>query len=233
MATGRELTTTPFPNTTTLFGWNINGSADYVDGDFVGGKALTENGVITAGDNHFGVSTFCQFDGSDDYLTSDDVAFGFTADASVGFWIYRASWAAISAAEMIINKWQSGEGWTVQMDDALDTVRLNTNDGGFTSSVAFDFTFLSAGWHHFVFVRDAGVNGKIYMNGILKITNTDVTDDLSTSTNDMTIARLAGSTTQDFTGRLADLFIHVATALSDNEVRAIYLWSWRRRISTN
>jgi len=82
------LTSANFINVTDLYGWHNNGSADYDDGDWVGAKALTENGTgLSTSSNQLGLTAFCNFNGVDDFLSSIDAVFDGTDSFRCGGWI--------------------------------------------------------------------------------------------------------------------------------------------------
>lgn len=80
------------PSTTNAYGWHNNGSSDFDGSNWVGGVTATEHGSIAAATNHLGQTTYCDFDGSADYVTA---AIGSTHTGSITLY----SWFKSSAAD--------------------------------------------------------------------------------------------------------------------------------------
>ena len=221
-----ELSQSDLPNTTTVYGYNLNGESDYDDGDFVGTQALTENGAITAGNDALGNSRYCAFDGTA-HLSSANAAFNFTGDFTIGLWVYRASWAAIGSDEAIISRTDGTDGWALVLEAARDEIAFRTYSTTETSAVRFGFTNLSAGWHHLTVVRDASNYTSIYCDGLLVAKVRDTAQAISEA-GDLEIgAQNSGSDL--FTGRMDEIVIHNGTVYTGDEVARLYCRSSRRK----
>lgn len=217
------LTSTQFPNTTTLYGWNINGNGSYDDGDFIGSKALTETGALSAAVNLQGDSRFCDFDGANDYLSSTDAVFNFIGDFSVGCWVYMADWS-ITNTDYIIDRVDLGvpDGWLLRFSNTNPDLVWTVYSGGLTSSFTWDHSSLIPGWHHLNISRESGVETLLYVDGDLKVTHVDASDVITAGGTLVIGANSVGG--GKITGRIVDVYVHKDTVLSGPEVSIIYLW---------
>jgi len=220
----QQLTSADFPNSTTLYVWNMASTSSESQTDIVGSKALAvAAGALTAGNDVLGNSKYCAFDGST-YLNSADAVFDtLTGTFSCGGWIFSADWTP--AGNMaLLSKASGTEGWrlTLQTDGTVIWVENNAQVGN-----AFMVTHLTAStWHHFAVSRTNAGNVVIYLDGevVYRAAATTITDPAG---NNLEIAAFAGGSAK-FTGRVDELFIHNATALTADQVRKLYARSAKK-----
>jgi len=147
------LTIADFINDTTLYGWHNNGSADYEDGDWSGGEALTENGTgLTSSTNHLGTTAFCNFNGTDDYLSNTNVAFDTTGSFRAGAWVKPGDQ---SGAQGIVGKFDNdvaaNKSWAMYLNGTGISLELFVDDSD-TNIVlnVRDMNELLDGNYHFI-----------------------------------------------------------------------------------
>ena len=216
----RYLVSADFPNTTTLYGWHLNGSGSADLTNFIGSLDLTLGaGGLTVQTDTLGYSTYCGFNGST-YLKSTNVLFNFTNSFSIGLWVYRSSWAAVGGPQGLISRYDGSNGWYVYLNtDGF--MYFNTNSGATgTSSVLAGYTDLSAGWHHFAFARNGASSLAVYFDGCQVLKGYDATDAITAAGN-LEIGSYNGGTGK-FTGSIDEVIIHNGTTWSDSNVRKIY-----------
>lgn len=210
-----------FSNTTTLYGWHVNGSSDAATiSGWVGSKDLTRNGALTQQANHLGDSVYCEFDGVNDYLSSADAAFNFTGTFSAGLWVYRSSWEAVSSAQALMGRY-SGTGWGFGLSNN-GSVYFVTD--GPTYIYSSSYTSLSAGWHYLSFSRTSGGITTFYIDGIFSGSGASSS---ITAAGNQEIGSVGGGLAK-FSGRLSEIIIHNATAWSDSEVARLYARGCRK-----
>lgn len=228
----KYLTQANFPNSTNLYAWHINGTSDYDDGDYVGTKALTENGALAAGTDHTGTSTFNVFDGSADYLSSTDAAFNATGDFTVGIWAYRADWSTnfTGSNQAFICNNDGAAGWAIQGVNASTNVRIFCIlSSSFTINSSWDASGLAAGWHHFLWVHDSGTSDKLYVDNDVKINLSDTSNTFTAYSQFNIGASHTGSNL--FNGRLSEAFVHFGETYTDLQVKQLYNGSVRQYVN--
>jgi hypothetical protein len=174
--TNNYLISTDFPNTTSLYGWHINGASDYDDGDWIGSQALTENGTgLTSSTNHLGATAFCNFNGTDDYLSNTDATFD-TADEdfTVGAWIKPDDWTT-GTYRSIMSKWEQNGNkksfvFTLTSNDQLSF--FISYDGENYNELSFSITQIDDGYYHHVVAGYNYVSANesymyLYVDGLL------------------------------------------------------------------
>jgi hypothetical protein len=217
------LASSDFPNTTTLYGWHVNATSDSATiSNWIGAKDLTRTGALTQQADHLGNSVYCEFDGTNDYLSSSDAAFNTTGTFSLGLWAYSASWSSITS-QMLIARVNSSwtNGWYVAIDTNgfhIWTNPASTNYGGHVKA-------LPAGWHHFAISRTNGGNTNFYING--KWSGTVATTSFTAGGN-LEIATAAAGAGAKFNGRISEVVFHSGTAWTEGEARKIYARGARR-----
>lgn len=230
---GQYIATTPFPNTTTLYGWAINAGSDGATiTNAFGSKDLTRTGALTARTDHLIASTFCDFDGTNDNLVSTDAAFNFTGSFSIGGWFCSDSWAAVGGYYFISRAEFGGlNGWILyQAGGGSKQIGFNTYSAGVNTSALLGsaHTFVDSTWHHIAVVRTSGSKAELYLDGILNTTNSDATDTITAGGN-LEVGSVDGGTTR-FDGGIQDVFVHNGTALSADDIRNIYRWGVGRGV---
>lgn len=218
-------TATDFPNSTNLYGWNIAGVGSYDGGDWIGSKALTENGAITsilsdAGVNDvLGNDTFCYFDGASDCLLSADAVFDNmnNNDFSVCGWFYRADWASAAAPEGLISKTAGGQGWNLALNVGGDIFFYNQTASAIEAITSIGA--LSPGWHHIAAVKDDGTSIAIYVDGKCAAYAADGGNIVDAG--DFVIGSTSGAS-QWFEGGIQYVAVDTDTAWTANDVRKIY-----------
>ena len=165
-----------FPNTTTTYIWNFDGSADGDQTDVVGSKVLTRAGAnaLTAANDVLGVSRYNAC-GADTELTSTDTVFNIantadTDDFIAGGWFYLPSLPGSGNALMGNTSAATSHGWYFELT-ATGLLSMYS-----TGAVAPQ-TILpaGAGWYHIVGAREVGVAHYLFVNGVLVSTSADTT----------------------------------------------------------
>lgn len=221
-----HLNSTHFSTTGGLHIWHIKETSDAgtIPAE-IGGNALTRNGNLTQADNHLDTpeSVFCVFDGVNDFLSSSAAVFGFTASANVGGWAHRNTWSGDFQGSYI-GKARGGAnpGWIMFFEES--EIRFSTRDvsGTLSSTIRSDVSSLAAGWHHFVAVRNAGVNLKLFIDGQPATTVADTTDNMGIETQTFDISGRGDVGATKFDGRIQDAFVFIGTGLTDAEVLTIF-----------
>lgn len=233
-ATNEELDAYDLPNSTTAYGWNLNGVSSFNDGDFVGSTALTvDAGTMVKAADVLGEDTYCSFNGSTRLISEAAALTGANGDMSLWCWAYRASWAAIGAAETLISRFSSSganNGWKLQLGHTYDEIGFDTYSANAqTSAVKCGFTNLSAGWHHFMIVRDADAFTKLYIDG-LRVAQVNDTSQVIGDGGNFDVGCYDSATTAAafFTGRIDEIGFHNGAVYSDDQVARIYCRSARR-----
>jgi len=215
-----------FPNSTTLYIWEFSALAD--DATIAaaeGGKVLTRVGNLTQQNNHLAtpVSVYCEMDGTNDYAKSTDAVFAFTGDVSMGGWFYHADWTTETVKAFMSRLTGAGvDGWMMIIKDTTpaETQFQTHSSSSTTSALVWDQSGLAAGWHHFVIVRDESTDTKLYVDKVLKVTNTDATQAIQAA-GDLNIgSRVNGQI--PWIGRVQDIFIHDGTLLNQTQIDTIY-----------
>ena len=225
----QQITTADFPNSTTLYGWNMDATtADAPSalygagggGTKFGAKDLTVTGAaLGAATDVLGNSKYCSFGGSA-YLVSTDAAFNFTTSFSIGCWLYLAAWTTASR-QVIISRHGANNGWLLEVGQVGGTIDFTSYSGSSTtSSIIVGCGQLSAGWHHIVLVRDSG-NTKTYIYIDGNLAGISAVAGTITAEGNLQLGAYNGATLP-LTGYLDEVFIHNATVLTSDQVRAIY-----------
>lgn len=213
---GAYLTTAPFPNTTTLYGWNVNAGSDSATiSNFVGGKDLTRTGALTSGTDHLGASTFCVFDGTNDYLSSTDAAFNFTGSFSYGGWFLATDWTPAGAL-YLMGRISGASGWDLYLDGNINTRLL----GGSSASIAYTPSpaLTDGTWHHIAVTVNSSGNMTLYVDGTSRA-STAFTAYIQSG--NLEVGASNGGTFR-WNGRIQDAFVHNGTVLSAVDVTRIY-----------
>ena len=163
------------------------------------------------------------FDGTNDFVEITDnssLDFG-TSDFSISGWVKTTSTGA-----KILNKWTSGDGglggyFVYVASDGKFRARID--DGGDTANTNYvvnsGTTAINDGeWHHFAVVFDRSTDMRIYTDGVLETTDTNIPSvgDIDTSLNCFIGCNNSGS--EDFDGNISDITVF-NKALSLAEVR--------------
>ncbi len=230
-----QLTTADFPNSTTLYGWNMDATtADAADavygagggGTKIGAKDLTvKDAALASGADVLGNAKYCSFGGTA-YLLSTDAAFAFTDDFSIGGWFYSTDWSP-AISNRLISRRSGNNGWTFYLETD-GTLQFTTFGGSGSTSIAeVDVNYLStSAWHHFVAVRTSGSNCKLYVDGALVGINSDASDTIVAGGNLEFGSEDGGGL--KFTGRLDEAFVHSGTVLTADQVKQIYARSAKK-----
>jgi len=167
-----------FPNTTTTYIWNFDGSADGDQTDVVGSKVLTRAGAnaLTAANDVLGVSRYNTC-GAETYLTSTDTAFNIANTADTDDFILEG-WAYIPditpAARVVLGGNTTdgaAHGYTLELST---TGVLSANLWGGTDATA-STVLHTLGYYHIAQVREVGVAQYLFVNGVLVATSADTT----------------------------------------------------------
>jgi hypothetical protein len=116
------------------------------------------------------------FDGVNDYITFADNSWSFTSDFSVSCWVNINSKVAeqcvISAFTYVFPQ---SRGWDLSILLTSGAVRFRTNSSGALRTNLISTTELSINtWYHIVITRLAGTRSRLYINGVLESSDTEV-----------------------------------------------------------
>ncbi len=160
------------------------------------------------------------FDGNGDYLSTPDSAvlqFG-TGNFTVELWVHQPAQSGVH--NTVVGKWLSGFGTTG--DWALRTRFNNSTQFAITlknTSGWYDITTSTnvsdSAWHHLAFVRDSSTTLKLYVDGVLKATQTISSSDIVGSSAVMSIGGNVNSATNEVasTGFVSNVRIVKGSAL--------------------
>lgn len=211
-----------FPNTTTLYGWHINAGSDAATiSNWIGGQDLTRTGALTQQPDHLGNNVYCEFDGTNDYLSSTDAVFNFTGSFSLEIWAYKTDWSTWASSQTLISRHNGTNGWIFYVNSATKSLNFQV---GADSPPNVDISKLSAGFHNFIVTRTAAGNTQIYVDR--KWVATWVSAAITAAGN-LEIGSYNGGTLK-WNGRLSEVIIHNATAWTENEESKVYSRGARR-----
>lgn len=217
--TNKYLTSTDFPNTTTLYGWRAPSSDSASWTAIYGGIDLTRNGALGSQADHLANTVACDFDGSNDYLSSTNAAFNFTGTFSISCWVYRSDWSInfSASSEILISRAAGVNGWYLMGYDSSTAIWFyNRTDNTCTP---LNSSVLSPGWHNFIIVRNSGAYTSIFVDGLLLAKNATATS--ITADGTLEIGSFRGGSSK-FTGRITDVWVHNGTAWTSEQVKKIY-----------
>ena len=219
-----------FPNTTGLYGWNINGSGSYDDGDWIGSLPLTEISGSSIGTDTgpIGDTVYCDFNGAADAIVNTT---GLQDTGSFSFGI-KFKPDGTSGPDTIAGQMFTGalskRSWVIyQTSDSIRasvyysadlSVDVATPSGILTPLVA------DGEWHDLgIVVNQANTSITIYLDRtvILHEVNANLANRVNHADAEFAIgARVNGVATYDefFNGGLADAF-YKTTALTPDEMR--------------
>jgi chitodextrinase len=178
-------------------------------------------GVVNPTSNRFGYGAHAlSFSGNDSLIASNSIALQ-SDNATIAFWVKPDQLPASGEVYLLSNGgWQ--ERWKISLPDHGKVV-FTTKTAAGVKDFDSDSVRLTVGqWKHVTMVHDAAGN-KIFINGLLKKTNTDAeTKGALLKTNKpFGIAYNAVEGGGNFKGSLDDIKIF-NRALSDAEVLALY-----------
>jgi len=215
-----------FPNTTTLYIWNLDSNSSTTQTDVVGGKALTVGaGALTAGADVLGNSKYCAFDGNT-YLTCNDAAFNMTETFSISVWAYATDWSP-AAANYLVTRASAGtwNGWGLGVLTTGDIYWNTMSAGSDTATQKANINGLSVNaWHHFVVSRTVSGTTNIYVDGVCV---SSLASETITAQGNLEVGSENGGSDK-FTGRIDELVIYNGTALTADQVRNIYARSAKK-----
>ena len=230
--TNHLLADADFPNSTSLYGWHNNGLADYDDGDWVGGEALTEVGALLTGTNHLGDTAFCGFDGTNDALYANSATFD-TAneDFTVGAWVKITDYSSNRTLFSKTSTTNSEKSFYVYLGSTGPLVMQvfynasGAQNGHQAEDVGVELT--DGNYHHVVCSYDTSVGSFLIMiDG--KTRAYGISSDTINARNNNTTAKLTFGS-QDGSGTLANQMLGEMTeafykkvAMTPNEIRKVY-----------
>ena len=160
------------------------------------------------------------FDGTNDHIQIPDnssLDFG-TNDFSITGWVKTTDTSA-----KIINKWAGGTGGFFVFVSSDGLFRARIDDGGATANTDYvvnsaTTTINDGEWHHFAVVFDRSTDMRIYTDGVLERTDTNIPSvgNIDTSLDCFIGCNNSGS--EDFAGNISDIAIY-NKALTIAEVR--------------
>lgn len=160
------------------------------------------------------------FNGSNSTITISPPgaqAFNFTTPTSLSVWVNRNT----TNRDFIIDKGNGSSGsygWQFEYNYSEYVFQLNNTAGGI-----MDLRATASGtgsWEHIVVTYDSNQVGKIYLNGVLKATDT-MSGTVSFNTNGVTIGKYSLASGYEFDGKL-DQIRFFNTALPQSAVTALY-----------
>ena len=171
------------------------------------------------------------FDGSDDYAidgsASSDFAFG-TGDFAIAFWQWSSTdgtqqWDMVASTSS--NGGSNGGGWFISNADRSSSTDFFLYNGVVNNYVIsaseseLGITLNDSAWHHYVIEKTSGTV-KLYVNGVLKKTNSGYTSSISAGN----ALRLGGTGdgNYNFAGRLDQFAIWKGKGMTASEVTELY-----------
>ena len=149
----------------------------------------TAQGGLTYGVGKVG--TAFQFNGTNAYvaLPNNIMKFSSTDNWSISFWIYPTVYGSYG----VIGNWDfdgtQGTGWGIRVGGSIgsDTSKFSirfwtnwvTGTGNLSYPLDTDATTSLNTWNHFVITRNSSNVEKIYQNGVLSVSQTNVTTKLT------------------------------------------------------
>lgn len=225
MAATAHIDTGAFPNTTTLYGWLLNGGSDTATiTNAFGGKDLTRTGALTSGTNHLGESVFCTFDGTNDWLSSTDAVFNFTGTFSIGGWFMATDWTPGASVEFI-SRLSGASGWDLFLTAGTGVITFRRGTGSSQLDVTPSPALTDGTWHHIVIVSVNATSQTLYIDGSSAGTASDTTDAIVAAGN-LEVGSAAGGLLK-WNGGIQDFFVHNGTALTASDVARIYNYGQR------
>ena len=160
------------------------------------------------------------FDGTNDYVHIPDnssLDFG-TSDFSISGWVKTTD-----ASAKILNKWVAGTGGYFVYVSSDGKFRARIDDGGLTDNTDYVVnsatTAINDGqWHHFAVVFDRSTDMRIYTDGVLETTDTNIPSVGNIDTSLDCFIGCNDTQGEDFAGNISDIAIF-NKALSAAEVR--------------
>ena len=158
------------------------------------------------------------FDGSNDYVAvPDSSSVDIASDFSISMWLKTTS----TANTVILEKSNNNTNYQMHMSSVTGgDLQFGICSSGTTCRVESNFKVSDGNWHHAVGTFSDGNNTlRIYIDGVLRNSNTNATDGLAANTQSLLIGSRSGSF--GFPGLLNDVRIY-KRELSVNEVRQLY-----------
>lgn len=233
-----QLTSSDFPNATTLYGWNMDSTTDTAaTGAYAGTKFGTAKDLtimaqkLTAANDVLGNSKYNTIIAGG-YLQSTDIVFNVantadTDDFMVGGWVYIPD-ATPAAWEVLFSNSGSADldGWYVELD-TNSTLKAAINLAADVSTSKY--ILQTIGWYHIVYTREVGVVQKLYVNGVLVGTGAD--DTIGTTQSKFQLGGFNGATALPEAGTRYDEFFFKKGILPTNlndVVKGIYARSAKK-----
>lgn len=211
-----------FANITNLYAHHLNGVSAQDLTAWNGGNNMTVGaGALTTATSPLGqASTYCGFDGST-WLKNTTITVGNNPDFTWAGWVYFADWTA-AITEVIASETDGTDGWQLRLEN--NNIRsYNFTDGAYELQV--DNLNLIAGWHHIVYSRSHGNFSRLAIDGSIRGYSNNAA--AMTAAGDYELGSRAGGG-NIMTGRLWDVALDTANALSANECRKLYAASCQR-----
>jgi len=159
------------------------------------------------------------FNGSNSTITiANNAVFNFTTPTSLSVWVNRNT----TSRDFIIDKGNGSSGsygWQFEYNNSQYVFQLNNTVGGIMD-IRATTTSGTGIWDHVAVTYDSNQVGKIYLNGVLKATDT-MSGTASFNTNGVTIGKYSLASGYEFDGKLAQVRFFNST-LSASEVSDLY-----------
>lgn len=132
---------------------------------------------------------------------ANTAAISFSSSFSISLWV-NPSTSQSQAERFIIHK--QLYPYNYRIDYPNDRFNFACAINGSWNAVTTTDTYVGDNWYHLVAIYDATVGKKLYVNGVLKASNSS-TGSLMTGTAALTMGRYAGANGYDYAGRLDEV----------------------------
>jgi len=186
-----------------------------------GGKAATSSGRLAGGGGGFSLLSG-SFDGTDDYLTTDESNLATSGDCTISLWFNSASLPSNGAYDYMFSLTDgraSGKDRAIGIRGTGSDAQIvaNTYASGFSSP--FTNTSISAStWYHVAVVFTSG-SAQVYFNGADKGSKSVATNTIAYTQT--VIGGMLYSSANQFNGKIDEVSVF-HSALSSTNITAIY-----------
>jgi len=186
-----------------------------------GGKAATSSGRLAGGGGGFNLLSG-SFDGTDDYLTTDESNLATSGDCTISLWFNSASLPGNSAFDYMFSLTdarQSGKDRAIGIRGTGTDAQIVANTYGSGWNDPFTNTSISAStWYHVAVVFTSN-SAQVYFNGADKGSKTVTTGTIAYTQT--VIGGMLYSSANQFNGKIDEVSVF-HSALSSTNITAIY-----------
>jgi len=187
-----------------------------------GGKSATSSGSPGGGGTPFANTLSGSFDGTDDYLTTDESNLATSGDCTISLWFNSASLPGSSAFDYMFSLTDgrpTGKDRAVGIRGTGSDAQIVANTYGNGHNSPFTNTSISANtWYHVAVVFRSG-SSQVYFNGADKGSKTITTNTIAYTQT--VIGGLLYSSANQFNGKIDEVSVF-HSALSSTDITAIY-----------